>query len=65
MDLKEGERVVAESESTERPPRAGTVEDVLGQGRYLIRWDDGHESICTPAAGSIYREADQHGVKAP
>jgi hypothetical protein len=65
MELKEGERVVAESESTEHPPRAGTVKDVLGQGRYLIHWDDGHASIYTPAAGSIYREADQHGVTTP
>lgn len=57
MDLKRGERIVAESESTERPPRTGTVEEVLGEGRYRIRWDTGHESIYTPAAGAIYREA--------
>lgn len=60
MELKPGDRVVAESESTERPPRHGRVEEVLGEGRYRIRWDDGHESIYTPSAGAIYRESNQH-----
>ena len=56
MELKVGDRVEAESESTERPPRGGVVEEVL-QGapspRYRIRWDDGHESIYTPASGAL------------
>jgi hypothetical protein len=58
MDLDVGDRVTAESESTERPPRKGTVEERLGNGsspRYRIKWDDGHESIYTPAAGSLRR----------
>jgi hypothetical protein len=57
MELKVGDRVEAESESTERPARAGVVEEVL-QGepspRYRIRWDDGHESIYTPSAGALH-----------
>ena len=56
MDLKTGDRVVAESESTERPPRFGVVEEVLvpkPAPRFRIRWDDGHESIYTPAAGAL------------
>ena len=57
MDLKVGERVVAESESTERPPRTGTIEEVLAEARrYRIRWDDGHTSIYSPAAGALARE---------
>jgi Domain of unknown function (DUF1918) len=60
MELKVGDRVEAESESTERAPRAGVVEEVL-QGelspRYRIRWDDGHESIYIPAAGALHRVA--------
>jgi Domain of unknown function (DUF1918) len=58
MDLKAGDRVVAESESTERPPRHGVIQEVLRSGssaRYRIRWDDGHESIWTPAAGALQR----------
>ena len=46
-----------ESESTERPPRTGVVEEVV-QGtaylRYRISWDDGQESIYTPAAGALH-----------
>ena len=56
MEFKVGDRVEAESESTERPPRAGVVEEVLEGGpspRYRIRWDDGHESVYTPAAGAL------------
>lgn len=55
MDLNRGDRVVAESESTDRPARAGTVEEVVGPGRYRIRWEDGHETIYTPAAGALHR----------
>jgi hypothetical protein len=57
MEFKSGDRVQVESESTERPPRTGVVEEVV-QGtahpRYRIRWDDGHESIYTPAAGALH-----------
>jgi Domain of unknown function (DUF1918) len=51
-----GERVVAESESTGRRPRSGVVEEVLRgdpSPRYRIHWDDGHESIYTPASGAL------------
>jgi hypothetical protein len=56
MELKAGDRVEVESESTERPPRTGVIKEVV-QGapspRYRISWDDGHESIYTPAAGAL------------
>jgi hypothetical protein len=64
MDLKAGERVICEAESTERPPRHGVIEEVLAPSRYRIRWDDGHESIFTPAAGSLQRERGQEGAAA-
>jgi hypothetical protein len=51
-----GKRVVAESESTDRRPRPGVIEEVLRgdpSPRYRIRWDDGHESIYTPASGAL------------
>ena len=56
MQLTVGTRVAAESESTERRPRMGVIEEVLREApspRYRIRWDDGHESIYTPAAGAL------------
>jgi hypothetical protein len=58
MKLAVGDRVRVESESTERAPRSGVVEEVISQAdspRYRIRWDDGHESIYTPAAGALSR----------
>lgn len=68
MELKAGDRVVAESESTERPPRLGVIEEVLSpkpSPRYRIRWDDGHESIYTPQAGALIRASAEQGSGAP
>jgi hypothetical protein len=56
MELKAGDRVEVESESTERPTRTGVIKEVvqgLPSPRYRIAWDDGHESIYTPAAGAL------------
>jgi Domain of unknown function (DUF1918) len=56
MQLNVGDRVEVESESTDRPPRTGVIEEVVREApsrRYRIRWDDGHESIYTPAAGAL------------
>ena len=56
MAFKVGKRVVAESESIDRRPRSGVVKEVLRGDpapRYRIRWDDGHESIYTPASGAL------------
>jgi Domain of unknown function (DUF1918) len=56
MELKVGDRVVAEAESTNRPPHRGRIEEVLGPSRFRIRWDDGRESIYAPAAGALQRD---------
>jgi hypothetical protein len=56
MEFKAGDRVELESESTERPPRTGLIEEVVPgthSPRYRISWDDGHESIYVPAAGAL------------
>jgi len=60
MTFNAGDRIMAESESVTRPARAGVVEEVVRDDpspRYRIRWDDGHESIYTPAAGALRAEA--------
>ena len=54
-----GDRVVAESESTQRRARSGTVCEVLREDpapRYRIDWDDGHSTVYTPAAGALHAE---------
>ena len=56
MELKVGDRVIAESESTQRKAKGGVVEEVLRttpRPRVRVRWDDGHESIYTPADGAL------------
>jgi hypothetical protein len=59
MTFQVGDRVVAESESTERRARSGTVYEVLREDpapRYRIDWDDGHSTLYTPAAGALHAE---------
>jgi len=64
MAFQVGDRVVAESESTQRRPRPGIVREVLREDppRYRIEWDDGHESIYAPAAGSLHPERRSAGA---
>jgi hypothetical protein len=64
MVFQPGDRVIAESESTRRAPRAGTIREVLREepARYRIEWDDGHESIYTPAAGALHAELSHSGA---
>lgn len=57
--FKVGDRIVAESESTARRRRPGVIEEVLRSEpspRYRIRWNDGHETIYTPASGALRAE---------
>src|SRR3954467_7865605 len=68
MTFKAGDRVIAESESTARTARAGVVEEVVRDDpspRYRIRWDDGHESIYTPAAGALRGDVPAARVSEP
>ncbi len=61
MAFHVGDRVVAESESTARSARAGTVREVIREDppRYRIAWDDGHESLYTPSAGALHAERER------
>jgi Domain of unknown function (DUF1918) len=59
MAFSPGDRVLAEAESTERAPRRGVVQEVVRgdpHPRYRISWDDGHETIYTPADGALRSE---------
>jgi hypothetical protein len=64
MAFRVGDRVIAESESTERRPRSGTVREVVREepARYWIERDDGSESISTPAAGALHPEHRSTGA---
>ncbi len=66
MAFEVGKHVVAESESTDRRPRPGVIEEVLRgdpSPRYRIRWDDGHETMYTPASGAL--RANQRASSGP
>jgi hypothetical protein len=55
--LQVGDKVEEQARSTERTSRTGVIEEVVHgdpSPRYRIRWDDGHESVYTPAAGSLH-----------
>ena len=59
MKLEVGNRIRVEAESTERPHRTGVIKEVVSDApspRYLVQWDDGHESIYAPAAGAVARD---------
>jgi hypothetical protein len=56
MAFSPGDDVLVEAESTERAARRGVIEEVVRgdpHPRYRIRWEDGHESIYTPADGAL------------
>jgi hypothetical protein len=56
MAFSPGDHVLAEAESTARAPRRGVIEEVVRDDphpRYRIRWEDGHESVYTPADGAL------------
>jgi len=57
MTLTAGDHVVVESEQVGHPARGGVIKEVLGSEahpRYRILWNDGRESIYTPAAGALH-----------
>jgi len=56
MAFEVGTRVRTHAGSTTRAPRVGTIEQVLrGEPapRYRVRWDDGRETVYTPASGTL------------
>jgi hypothetical protein len=56
MAFSPGDHVLTEAESTEAAAHRGVVQEVVRDDphpRYRIRWDDGHESIYTPADGAL------------
>ena len=65
MSARVGDRVVVEAERTTQAARRGVIEEILHEKppRFRVHWDDGHESILTPAAGSLRVEAKERRVK--
>ena len=55
MTAEVGDRIVVESERAGQQGRTGVIEEILSGSppRYRVRWDDGHTSTLTPAAGAV------------
>jgi Domain of unknown function (DUF1918) len=54
MTAQAGDLIVVESERVAQPVRKGVIEEVLHEepARFRVRWEDGHTSIFSPAAGA-------------
>jgi hypothetical protein len=65
MTAHAGDSIVVESERVAQPERKGVIEEVLQEepARFRVRWDDGHTSIFTPAAGSAKIEEGKKTAK--
>ena len=66
MQAKIGDRVVVETERTSQTARRGVIEEILQEQppRFRVQWDDGHESILTPAAGALRVEKQRTKTRA-
>ena len=68
MTGRKGDRLILESEHVGERGREGEILEVLGEGdglHYRVRWQDGHESLFYPLAGSstvVPAELQQSGV---
>jgi uncharacterized protein DUF1918 len=57
MSANVGDRIAVESEKAGRPPRLGEILEVTDTPwgvRYRVRWDDGHDTVIRPTAGSMH-----------
>jgi Domain of unknown function (DUF1918) len=65
MRGRAGDTIVVESERVAQSPRTGVIEEVLQEepSRYRVRWEDGHESIFTPAVGAARIEPKREPAK--
>jgi hypothetical protein len=62
MKAEVGDRIVVEAEKVGQPTRTGVVEEVLAPDppRLRVRWEDGHTTVFTPAAGAATVEPGEH-----
>lgn len=52
-----GDRIVVDSDKAGTPPREGEILEIVEREygtSYRVRWDDGHESIFRPTAGTVH-----------
>jgi len=53
MRASVGDEIVVDQSRVGAPPRKGEIIEVRGEGEtvhYVVRWDDGHESVFFPSS---------------
>ena len=65
MSVHKGDSIVFESEKVGQSAPRGVIEEVLREQPpcFRVRWEDGHESIVTPAAGAARIEPKKKARK--
>jgi Domain of unknown function (DUF1918) len=67
MTAKVGDRIIVESEKVGRRAREGEILEIVDSKfgpSYRVRWEDGHESTFSPAAGSATTVHPRKGAPA-
>lgn len=60
MQAAVGDRVIIRGKTVEAPDRHGTITEVRGEdgdGPYVVKFDDGHESVVLPGGDFIVEHA--------
>jgi hypothetical protein len=63
MNTAVGERIVIRGKTVESPDRHGEIVEVRGpngQPPYLVRFDDGHETLVYPGSDTIIEHLGMH-----
>ena len=66
MAFEVGTTVICHAQSTSRGPRPGAIEEVLRDEpspRYRVLWESGHETIYTPASGTLQAKPRRRRAK--
>lgn len=68
MHAEPGDELVVDSPTTSGPKRRGEILEVhrdRGPERYVVRWDDGHESVILPGRDAHVVHLARLGAGAP
>jgi hypothetical protein len=65
MSLEIGDHITIDADHVSQAARHGVIEEILREAppRVRVHWDDGHESILSPPAGSLSVEPKRRASK--
>jgi Domain of unknown function (DUF1918) len=65
MRAEIGDEIVVRGRHVGDEDRRGTIVEVHGEGGappYLVRWDNGHDSVFTPSSDTMVEHRRAHGT---